>query len=283
MGGLKRDRDREPGQRISIAPTGGVIKTRGRGSRGSGGGGAIGGILRRLEDFKPKPRSRSHGPANPIDDPLVLNPNDLIHNLMHNKEDYLGSEWLSLYQLPQYLLTILQRFTHPLSPKPGLNPTISCCIAHGLSIIDNHREIQSLLLVRDQLNSLSTVSASLADMASAWFRSFPLSVPDLPMTGFKRHNLCLPSYLKLSLNQTAGDLGLSLSTLAVLAAQLPLINQPTVLPEHSKSLLDSANGFLKQVRIRRLFGQFLVDWVAQMDDAELEIPNLLDDVDFLPV
>lgn len=192
-------------------------------------------------------------------------PYDVTHELMENREEFIGKEWLTLCGFPSYLHTSLDRVRRRVksTTKPGLSPTAACCITHGLQAISGHEDVQGLLTLKAQLDTLDGVAADYADAISAWFRSFPIGAPNASMSGSRKQNITLPEQLKQDIHELGGELGLTSTALATLAMTATLASQPAVLAGHARDCVQAVEIFLKHVHLRRRLGEVLVDTLRE--------------------
>jgi predicted transcriptional regulator len=190
---------------------------------------------------------------------------DVVAELETNRDEYIGKEWFTLCSFPSYLHTSLDRVRKrvKVGPRPGVSPTVACCVHHGVGALQGHEEVQGLLALKDKIDTIEGVNAHAVDTAAAWFRAFPVGV-NASLSGARRQNIALPDEVKSALNELAGDIGLTSTALATLAITATLTSQPAVLDEHRRLMERTISAFLELALLRRRGGEGMLSALREM-------------------
>lgn len=179
-------------------------------------------------------------------------PFDITSELATSRDDYSGDIPVTIYALPSYLRTSLDRVRARVvdTSKPGLSPTITACLSCGISILGAQPDIRGLLSLKEQLDLTEDVDAWLADDIAAVFGSFRLGASDRAMSGATRVNILVTERIKNAVSSLATDIGASFSSLASIATMIALHDQPAVLKERREEMETSIDAFLRRAKIR---------------------------------
>lgn len=191
---------------------------------------------------------------------------DVIAELSTNRDAYTGGEAFALCQFPATLRTCADRLRQavPASKKPGLSPTIACCISNGVMVIASHEDIRSLLSVKSRLDSVSDAAdAGLVEEIGTWFTRFPLGVDNSSLSSVYRQNISLPEDVKSPACDLSSELGVSASALCTMAVMVTLATQPAMLPTHHERLNRTVDAFFRRVRIRSKAAVVLLEVVLE--------------------
>lgn len=189
---------------------------------------------------------------------------DVVDELTANRENYTGSEPLSVYNVPLYLFTCIDRARERVISiqKPSVSCTISCCISYGLSVIAQQHDVKNLLKLKKRLNMVEDVDSADVEELAGFFRSFVVSAADGSASGTRRQqNISMPETIRSAVIDLAGDLGASSSVLAVLAIMTALSIQTFVLEGHQKLLDAAVCLFFKKANLRRRVAEVVLEGI----------------------
>lgn len=204
---------------------------------------------------------------------------DAARELADNLTHYSGTEWVSLTVVPQFIRTCLDRIRSRVCElsstgvgRPGISPTVACCMVYGLQLLAANPEVRSLLEMKAALDALNSSDLDAADVdeLAGWFRNFPLSVPDDRMIGVRRLNVTLPTTTKQLLYDLSSDLGASSSVLGVLALGIGIQTQPSMLDGHRDSLDAMVDTFYRRVGRRRRVAESLLSEARSHQSDQLD-------------
>lgn len=242
-----------------------------------------------VHTFKPKAPSSPSSPSSPslsrFKSAASNNPDtfsstfDLLDELSRNREQYTCDEiQLTAYRFPVSLLMVIDqtRDQIPISitnksedynlSRPGRNPTINCCLQHGVNLIRAHEDIKSIIRLRGRFIAIirpENYQQRDADLAQAIFdafEKFPLTVHDSSMSETRKQGLHLGKKLKDSIFGVRSELGVSLDAIVILCIQLSLSDAEWILPECRDRMRKSTEEFFRKVRVRiRMFEALLVE------------------------
>lgn len=179
-------------------------------------------------------------------------PFDVLNELAHNKEQYVGDQYQTIYGYPSYLGTSLDRIRARVitTNKPGMLPTITCCLSYGLETLGSHPDVVSLIMLKERFDLLENVDSDLNDEVATVLRSFPLAIPDLAFSRCTKQNVALTETLKKEVYRIAGELGVSFSVVVILSLMVTLADQPSVLKDRRDMINQCLERFLIRVKIR---------------------------------
>lgn len=192
---------------------------------------------------------------------------DVVDELTANRENYTGSEPLSVYNVPLYLFTCIDRARERVISiqKPSVSCTISCCISYGLSVIAQQHDVKNLLKLKKRLNMVEDVDSADVEELAGFFRSFVVSAADGSASGTRRQqNISMPETIRSAVIDLAGDLGASSSVLAVLAIMTALSIQTFVLEGHQKLLDAAVCLFFKKANLRRRVAEVVLEGILPL-------------------
>lgn len=198
-------------------------------------------------------------------DKLVA-PFDLLEELESNRDEYKGTEPLTLYMMPGYFKTCLDRVRSRVvdGSKPGLSVTCAACITYGIKALAAHGDILELVKMKDRLNRVDNVSAIEVEELAMWFRTFPLWTPNTMTTGGRRQNILIGEYLKMDITEVSEELGMSSSSLAITAISIALCElRDILLPDHIMMLSEAANGLMSRLKMRRRVAEMLIQMLEK--------------------
>lgn len=179
---------------------------------------------------------------------------DLLQELRDHKEDYTGTEFLSLYNFPSYLRTNLDRARARVESvtKPGLGVAISCCTGYGLASIYSNPHVKSYLEMRETLSLTQDTGGDAYDIQELedWFNRFEFSSPNPNMSGIKKQTIPLSDPIKRSLLALKSELGCEASPLCIMAVTITLSVQPTTLIQHRQMMIDAIEIFYRRLERR---------------------------------
>lgn len=181
---------------------------------------------------------------------------DVVYELIHNKDSYIGEEHVSIYSLPSIITTCVDRICDKVSETsgsvPGVSTCLSCIIYNGLITIKNNEHVATLSSLKSQLNKLNMSNTYLEILAN-FFRSFR-ATPHLPSSGTPKpeQKLRLPKHIQQMASALQREVGLdSLSLLLSLALVVGLSTQTVALTKGLiQELEESSNIFFNTVEIR---------------------------------
>jgi hypothetical protein len=180
---------------------------------------------------------------------------DIIDELTINREQYsVGPEDkcynLSMLDFPSMCSIAIDAIRIRVQAgtrKVGRHPTIACCIANAVAIINTKDDVKETLESRDRFDfSDPDRDGDDITLISKWFNIFQI---DLVMTG-ERQNIKLPLSTGTSLGELSTGLGLSIQTMAAICVMLTLSTQSCVNMDHRKAMSGQVEGFLKAVNKR---------------------------------
>jgi hypothetical protein len=185
---------------------------------------------------------------------------DLIGEIAEHKYDYQavqGDPWLAIHNFPNYLRTSIDRVrsrAHKSSePKPSISVVVACCIQRGVHDLSEYNDIKGLIAAKEKLDNQDNVS-SLAEEFYSWWHAFKIGAPDSVRTGSVRQNIALPTHIKGTLHDLSDAIGMSDSSLAVLATMRIMSEcSVSVRPEKMSEAVDE---FLDRVSVRKS----VADW-----------------------
>jgi hypothetical protein len=188
----------------------------------------------------PPPRLGSSSPEALVPD----TPYSLLDDLRQASQQHAGTpkEKVSLYQFPSYLATNLRRvLARNRNHRADWAVALSCLVWQGLARYSALPAAQSLsagLLALDTDDDLATVAA---EQVETWRRGFRFSISDPSHTlGLERcRSFRAPEHIQAELHDLAGRLGLSGSTLGVVAVMAALHDQDGVLTDHARHMRDT--------------------------------------------
>lgn len=183
---------------------------------------------------------------------------DVAEELAEDKDAYTGEEWFTITSLPSYLRPNLDRIRRRVDPRPGMGPTVACCLEHGLKSITSRDEIQGLLKLKETMDRTTWDSASFAHQIDEWYRSFLTGVDVGSGTKAGRQNIAIPKHTKIALSEAASDLGMAATQLAVLSITSTMSYQPDVIPTDADTMARTVAGFLRKVEVRRRMGEAML-------------------------
>lgn len=184
---------------------------------------------------------------------------DVVAELSTNRDRYMTpqgtpSSPVTIYGFPQYLLTLLLRVRSAVEEgsRPGLSPTICCCLEHALDVLRSHPEVQELLVLRERhIRTPTTRMIYEYEQISAILRDFDISVPDRAGMRPIRQNLTLTEGVKKELSVLAGELGVSLSSLCIIGVVITLSQQPEVFESRRAEMREDVETFFERVAARK--------------------------------
>ncbi len=185
---------------------------------------------------------------------------DVIGELEHDQLPYRGKDNFAIQSLPGYVHTSLDRVRSRVisTHKPGLNPTICCCLYHGLTTLQGNEDIQSLLNLKYTLDNTDNVDASDVEEISGWFRHFSIGIPDTALSGSRRRNITIPDHTKANLMELSSELGMSAAALSILAMMIVLEHQEPVLRDHQRMMSGVLDTWQKRIFRRRMVAEVLL-------------------------
>jgi hypothetical protein len=204
---------------------------------------------------------------------------DAVSELTHNREAYSTPHGTStkpstIYGFPPFLYTVMDRIRAKVEdgPRPGLNPTICCCITYALRVLASNPEVQAVLSLHDQFrNAPVTTLCREHEELAGMLRSFDISIPDLAGMKPRRQNVTLPEPIKNALSGLAGELGTSFSSLCIISIVIALHAQPQTFPQRRAEMKRIVEEFFERVATRRGMYQDLLDGIekksASREDA----------------
>lgn len=192
-------------------------------------------------------------------DPSTFVPeHDVVHELVHNRDAYCGSSWLSLPHFPVHILAAVHALRESVKKpsRPGLSPTATCCLVRGLDIIQSQPGLISTLRVRRRLIEIRTnlaahphIKKEDLDELYDLFSEFRVSLPTESIRGTKRINIAVPESTKSLLVDLSDDLGVYYYSLAIHAIVASLAEQQAIAPDLVEEF--STSNFFLTTRIGR--------------------------------
>lgn len=181
---------------------------------------------------------------------------DLVAELVGNRDEYRGDEAITVYGYPRHIAMSVDRVRARVNHsgetgKPGMNPTIACCVGYGVGVLSSNESVRAIIRYRERMELAEGVSALELAELSTWFQSFIEPVSDGLGGGLKRINVMLPVTIKSAVTALASELGASASVMIVLCLMVALADQPTTLAEHQEQLTRSLETFYLRADIRR--------------------------------
>lgn len=176
----------------------------------------------------------------------------ILDELTYRRADYEAStgdrEWLSIVSLPGVVYTAVDKLRARVrGPKPGVIPTLNCCISHGVNTLRQNAHLRSLISLKLHFDQTDHENADAEEVVAEFFRNFKMTnIPGVT----RRQNIALPSSIRNALGTFADDLGMTESYLAVIASMYTLSGQPTVHPATRRHMLNVVGEFLRRSRWR---------------------------------
>lgn len=211
----------------------------------------------------PKPRLASSHPDASLPDGLSLDdlgPFSLLDDIRTAQQQHSSTkERIALHQFPSYVTTnirrVLARGNHN---RADWSLALSCLLWRGLlryAALPAAKALGDALLALDVDDNLGTVAAEQIEM---WRRGCRFASQDPTHSmGFERvRGWKAPEHVHVELYERAGRLGLSGSSLGVVAVMAALEGQEGVLPDHGRYMREAVEQLdqLIEERERRLRG-----------------------------
>lgn len=184
-------------------------------------------------------------------------PFSIVAELSINREAYIGGEPFTVSGLPNYVAYSIERVKEDVAGKVHTSPVISCCIFSALGMVIERDVISDLIGFKRKLNKVRGVRADLAVMIHSILKTIPLAIPT-DMLGATKPRIRIPEETRTKLNDTALDLGMPSSTLAVMCVLEALENQQSVLPDHRKLMTKGIAGFYERIDLQNAVAEALL-------------------------
>jgi hypothetical protein len=191
---------------------------------------------------------------------------DMVLELTNNREHYIGKEQSTVYGLPTYIQTCIDRVRYRVEPEPpGISTTFCCAVHHGLSVIETSDIIDNLITLRRQMEDISAPALTLEHLLE-WFRKFPISIPDGFGTGTVNLNIYSPEHIKHRVGNLKNRLGATVSSLLAISCMVGLSEQTSIiLPEHKLDLDRAIKGLWGNASLRLELAKVFVTKVREME------------------
>jgi hypothetical protein len=208
----------------------------------------------------PRPVEPVYPPFHPLNRDTYGYDFDLIAEIREHRYDYQavqGDPWITMYNFPNYLSNSVDRVRvrarKPGEPKPSAYPVIACCIERGVQQLSEYNDIAGLIEVKSKFDNIEHMTP-LAEEFYGWWQMFKIGAPDSVRSGSIRQNVPVPTHIKATLHDLAGELGMSDSSLAVLAVMQVMAECPAaVRPDHMTRTVEE---FMTRVSVRK----DMADW-----------------------
>jgi hypothetical protein len=167
-----------------------------------------------------------------------------------------GVQWVNITALPSFLRTTLDKLKAKvdLPREPGIQPTLCCCISHGLPILQAHEQVVALHDVKRRFNEMEQAGTPSEEFIAQYFRAiFDVGIPK-----GKRQNVAVPDDLKRQIQGLAFNLGTTESSLAVLSAYAVLSTQSEVPTNYQGHMSDKVEEFFQLVGMKVVGAEALV-------------------------
>ena len=187
-------------------------------------------------------------------DPREFAPDfDVIHELRANYPVYAEADaWLTMTDFPDAVRTALDKIQarcFQVGAKPALAGVICACLAHGLEALYEHPDVVALGEVKDDFNKSDLEDAEAEEVLAGWLRVARMEV-SIPGGSRRRQNVRIPDALKGELFHLAAELGVTASSLGVLAIMLTLSTQEAVHPDQRERMAGAVAAFIRRIHWR---------------------------------
>ena len=182
---------------------------------------------------------------------------DVLTELQRDPRRFRGNDsCLSLYRYPSMLVTNIDRLRAQLPRQVGRNPTMACCLLRGVEDLSADPHVTQLAALKRELDT-GGHDADPEDWEDlmVWMRGYPYGLP----SGFgAKYSLWLPQEITESLSTLSSSIGLSLSSVAVLAILSTRADQPSCHPKQRAQLTAMVARFTRRTRFRVRMGRALL-------------------------
>lgn len=180
-------------------------------------------------------------------------PFDVTHQLETNLKAYTnGGCRFHSRRCPSYLEIYMSRLREeillpPNNKNPSKGSLYSCCLAHGLRLIRENREVIGLGSLLRELYRSDGIDFSTVEQIHLFAKSFNTS---FIRGGTERSTIRVPNYLYEDLSDRAADLGMSLTNTFVLCILLCLETQECLSDAHRGAIRKVLGDILGSLMVR---------------------------------
>jgi len=207
---------------------------------------------RRKKGKTPKPTgkvSSMRGLADPEDILAALE-----EYVKKKSEDKPETEWLSMLAAPKLLPHVADRIRAQVDTftKPSRSAVFSVCLNIGSDRLGAAAEVGALFEQKQRLDKADDdVDGDVLDEVCELAGSFPIALSSRGAYRSQRINARVPEDAKKWLQTSATDLGISISSLAVVVIVMALDGQRCLHPRHAEEIAVMKEAFLKRLRFRQ--------------------------------
>lgn len=196
-----------------------------------------------------------------LDPSSSVNILDLPYELTSNPDNYRGEEWFTIFSMPGYIRTSLDRLRASLPPrsKPGVGVIASCCIQSGLNAFKARSEVGRFSALRSRVDMVNRYSNQfLVDLTIRFMDSFSVDPFPVDLSGKTQFNFQMPEEIRISLGNMAKSLGVTSSVLAALLIGDSLSNpesfgdmdEMSTIAGHEEKMREAVENFLYFLGLR---------------------------------
>lgn len=194
--------------------------------------------------------------------------------LICNREEYKAEKkkFLTISACPSNLLTCIEGISAAVAEskaRPGLNTVITCCVTHGLPLIQKDSRVTKFKLSRASMYKLQHSNVDYFDIVASFYRTLKISLGDPGMGGMVKRSLTIPEDLAISLSNTSADIGINSQTLCILSCMIILIQQTTTVRGHKEQMDKTLRRFFRSLIVKTVVGNALISAVENLPDIEL--------------
>ncbi|HEX2253148.1 MAG TPA: hypothetical protein VHQ65_07770 [Thermoanaerobaculia bacterium] len=177
-------------------------------------------------------------------------------------------KWISLYNVPNYVVRSIQRvLALEMPPIPPRERAFAACVRHGLCVLCRSPQFQAWRNAYDQAITYDYKDAEDADDIFMLLRSFTMTIPDLNSGSQREVKFRAPETQRTHLNSTATRLGISSSSLGGVVLLDGLRHQDSLLRRDRDSMNHTVNELYRILQRRTIKIQRLLTAVREGDSA----------------
>jgi hypothetical protein len=181
-------------------------------------------------------------------------PIDVAEKLRRCYEWYSGASdtsALSLMGFPDSLITAIDKIRRRAffgSSRVGFSAAAACCLEHGVEVLDEHATITTIQRLKSRFDFMVNEDGDAEEVVASFFRTFSVVV-SMPGAN-KRKNLHIPTSIKSRLSGLAEDLGVEISSFAVICMMVTISAQQCVNAQQRESFAKLVMAFLRRLELR---------------------------------
>ena len=115
---------------------------------------------------------------------------DMAYELSCSRERFVGEETFSVYGLPKYLRTCIDRLRRRVvspSAAPSVSVTVGCLISYGLDTLSRSEYYARLIELKQKFDDVEGDDGTGLDELSRYFNDFEMTIVDMAGTGACSH------------------------------------------------------------------------------------------------